>query len=552
MERRPVQARRSIRITMRSLLVALALAFCLVAIASPAEAHATLVESVPADGAVVPAPPDAVTLRFSEPVSPIAVSLLDGEGRSLVSAQDVANEGATLRLALPAKLPAGTYLVSYRVISVDSHPVGGSITFSIGVRSAAPPAPVDMAAGDVGWRTAAAIDRVLFYAGMIVAAGGVLFHRMVAGDLGRLAPAASRRLTVAASMAIAAALLATGLEGGQMTDGSWLALLEPATWRLGLATELGLSLIVSVAGLAALIAGLRVAAPLALAGAVVAIGALALSGHAATADPVWLTAPMLALHLLMVSFWLGSFWPLWSLLRHQPTTVALAALRRFSNLAVGAVMLLAAAGLGLAIIQLGSFHALTDTTYGSRLTFKLVLVLVLVLLALVNRYGLMPALGARQAEARHGLLASILAEAGLALAILATTALLCQAVPPRALAMAGHEHHHDAADGFAALAYRDGNGALVELVPARRGRNDLTLRLFDPDGRPLTPQEVTIELENRPAGIEPVSGRVTMVGPGLYRVDGAGLPVAGRWTIRVGALVSDFVRLGFTVTIPVP
>jgi copper transport protein len=45
---------------------------------------------------------------------------------------------------------------------------------------------------------------------------------------------------------------------------------------------------------------------------------------------------------------------------------------------------------------------------------------------------------------------------------------------------------------------------------------------------------------------------VTMVGPGLYRVDGAGLPVAGRWTIRVGALVSDFVRLGFTVTIPVP
>jgi len=43
-----------------------------------------------------------------------------------------------------------------------------------------------------------------------------------------------------------------------------------------------------------------------------------------------------------------------------------------------------------------------------------------------------------------------------------------------------------------------------------------------------------------------------MVGPGLYRIDGAELPVTGRWTIRVGALVSDFVRLGFTVTIPVP
>jgi len=353
-------------------------------------------------------------------------------------------------------------------------------------------------------------------------------------------------------VAIAAALLALGLEGGQMIEGSWLALLDPATWRLGLATELGLSLIVSMAGLAALTVGLGLAAPLALAGAIVAIGALALSGHAATADPVWLTAPMLALHLLMVSFWLGSFWPLWSLLRHEPTAVALVALRRFSNLAVGAVMLLAAAGLGLAIIQLGSFQALTDTAYGSRLTFKLVLVAVLVLLALVNRYGLMPALGAGQPEARHGLLASILAESGLALAILATTAWLCQAVPPRALAMAGHEHHHDTVVGFAALAYRDGNGALVEMVPARRGRNDLALHLFDADGGPLTPQEVTVELENQPAGIEPISGKVTKVGAGSYRVAGVDLPVAGRWTVRVGALVSDFARLSFTITIPVP
>ena len=63
---------------------------------------------------------------------------------------------------------------------------------------------------------------------------------------------------------------------------------------------------------------------------------------------------------------------------------------------------------------------------------------------------------------------------------------------------------------------------------------------------------MTVELENRPAGIEPISSRVTKVGAGVYRVAGAELPVAGLWTVRVGALVSDFVRLGFTVTIPVP
>src|SRR5690242_6540208 len=192
---RPVQARRSIRIMIRAPLIALALAACLVAIAGPAAAHATLVESVPADGAVVPAAPQAVTLRFNEPVRPIAVRLLDGQGRSLIAAEDVAAEGAMLRLTLPAGLSAGTYLVSYRVISLDSHPVGGSFTFSIGARSAAPPAPVDAAASDPGWLAAAAIDRVLFYAGLIIAAGGALFHRIVARDLGRLAPTARRRLT---------------------------------------------------------------------------------------------------------------------------------------------------------------------------------------------------------------------------------------------------------------------------------------------------------------------------------------------------------------------
>jgi copper transport protein len=537
----------------RSLLAAIALAFCLLPAARSAQAHAVLVETAPADGAVLPTPPGAVTLRFNEPVSPIAVKLLDGHGRSIVTPADVTAAGATLRIALPAGMADGTYLVSYRVISLDSHPVGGSFSFSVGARSTtgSPPVLVETAAGDRTWEAAAAIDRALFYAGLIVAAGGVLFHRIVARDLGRLAPIARRRFTAAGGLAITAALLALGLEGGHMIGGTWLDLLDPATWQLGLATRLGLSLVVSTAGLSALIVGLRIAAPLALAGAVLAIGALALSGHAATADPVWLTAPTLALHLLMVSFWLGSFWPLWGVLRHEPAAVALALLRRFSNLAVGAVSLLVGAGLVLAVVQLGSVQALTDTAYGSRLTFKLVLVLVLVLLALINRYGLMPALGGGDPQARHALLASIAAESGLALAILATTALLCQAVPPRALAMAGHDHRHDAG-GFAALAYRGGDGALVEMVPARRGRNSVTVHLFDAGGLPLSPREVTIELENRLAGIEPMSGTVTTTGPGAFRLDGLDLPVAGRWTVRVGALVSDFARVTFETTIPIP
>ncbi len=90
------------------------------------------------------------------------------------------------------------------------------------------------------------------------------------------------------------------------------------------------------------------------------------------------------------------------------------------------------------------------------------------------------------------------------------------------------------------------------MVPARRGRNSVTVHLFDAGGLPLSPREVTIELENRPAGIEPMSGTVTTIRPGVFRLDGLDLPVAGRWTVRVGALVSDFARFTFETTIPIP
>lgn len=74
-----------------------------------------------------------------------------------------------------------------------------------------------------------------------------------------------------------------------------------------------------------------------------------LSGHAATAEPRWLTTPSLALHTLAVAFWLGAFWPLLALLRDP--TPSIAAVRRFSLLAVPTVALLVATGLVIAVVQ---------------------------------------------------------------------------------------------------------------------------------------------------------------------------------------------------------
>ena len=47
-------------------------------------------------------------------------------------------DNATVTIRLPEGLMAGTHLLSWRVISADSHPVGGALTFSIGQPSAQP------------------------------------------------------------------------------------------------------------------------------------------------------------------------------------------------------------------------------------------------------------------------------------------------------------------------------------------------------------------------------------------------------------------------------
>jgi copper transport protein len=108
----------------------------LVLLPCPVAAHAVLVEAQPADGQQLDQAPAELTLRFSEPVVPISVRLLDARGAEL-SANGLEPRGDTLVLRPAGLLPQGAYLLSYRVTSVDGHPVGAAIRFGIGVRASA-------------------------------------------------------------------------------------------------------------------------------------------------------------------------------------------------------------------------------------------------------------------------------------------------------------------------------------------------------------------------------------------------------------------------------
>jgi copper transport protein len=64
-------------------------------------------------------------------------------------------------------------VLSWRVTSTDGHPIGGSITFSVGQASAARPAP-DSA--DTSTRWPLWLSRLVLYCGLFLGVGGAFFR----------------------------------------------------------------------------------------------------------------------------------------------------------------------------------------------------------------------------------------------------------------------------------------------------------------------------------------------------------------------------------------
>ena len=124
----------------RAAMAALALLF----LATSVLAHASLTATQPPDGAVVAAAPTKLALSFSEPVSPLALKLLQPDGSSIELERFVLRD-RTVEIETPPGLSTGTHVLSWRVVSEDGHPVGGSIIFSIGAPSSSVPVaePID-------------------------------------------------------------------------------------------------------------------------------------------------------------------------------------------------------------------------------------------------------------------------------------------------------------------------------------------------------------------------------------------------------------------------
>lgn len=499
-----------------------------IAMPDPAFAHAALIKAEPADGAVLAQSPSQLSLTFSEPVSPLVLTLVRPDGTS-VPLSSFRLSGQTVEIDNPQALKSGTHVLSWRVISADGHPVGGSVLFSVGTPSAAPAASD---AVDRGLRTAIWIGKVFLYIGLFFGVGGAF-------ALGWLAQGgrSGRNMIVAAILCgLAAAPLSLGFQGLDALGAPLARLAQPVIWQTGLGTSFGWTVLIALMalglGLLSLVVPRADARPLALAGLVGVGAALAASGHASAAEPQWLTRPMVFLHGTGIAVWAGALAPLGLALKRQPEKAG-PLLRRFSRAILFVVAVLAAAGIVLAVIQVQTPSALVHTAYGRLLLLKLVLLVFLFTLAAVNRFKLTAPAEAGNTEVQQRLARSIFIELLIVLAIFGVAAGWRFTPPPRALAIAAAQPASVHIHTLQAMAD-------LSIVPGHTGPVAASIFIMTGDFGPLDAKQVTLVLSKPDSGVEPIKRPATKLGDGTWRVDDLVIPVAGRWTARLDILVSDF------------
>lgn len=545
----------------RPLLVVAGVAAVVLGPALPAAAHATLASSSPAAQALLAQAPTSVNLRFSEDVGLGlgGVQVRDPGGTRVDVGQAVHPAGSGRLVQVGVRGGAlGTYLVTYRVVSADSHPISGGYTFDVGHAS---PAPAVSGVGPGGNRTSGillGVSRFVGYAGIITLVGALVF-------LGILWPGGGRGRTVRRLLSGGWVTALGGAVGGLLLQGPYAAglspvhALDPALLHPVTATTYGRALLLRIGFLLllpALVLPLRegvvrradrltiglVMLPL--------LATFSLTGHPAAGTNVPLALSVDVVHLLAVATWIGGLLVLAvGLLPTADAPVLTRVLPRWSRLATGAVVTLTATGTYAAWRELGlSVDRLTGTTYGRLLLVKVTLVLVVLAIgavsrAWVRRHYLVPVVAAGWDEAAERpaptpsdvrrLRRGVVAETAIAAVVIAVTALLVATSP-------GRVSSASAVGPVTESGQVAGRTVEIYLSPARTGRNELRVHLYDGAGRHAEVPQVTARLTSPDPGVGRYDLALRRVGPGEYENRSVALPVTGRWQLDVLVRTSEF------------
>jgi copper transport protein len=547
------------------MLSALSAVVALLALPSAAAAHAYLVKTVPAASVVLSTPPQNIQLTYDEAVEPrlaiISVTNADGHQETTGAVQRSSGNPDTLVVPLHAHLPEGWYLIYWRAISVDGHPVQGAFTYAVGPNPG--PAPQFQVPNISATATTPGvlITRWVMFVSVMAAIGLFAMRLFTARPLIRHVEGTTLRpLTLAFAVAAAIGLIAIPvyLDFATANDSLRsvfdLAALVPlyrvtAFGRAIVDEEITFALFCLAAGIALWVdrpdrPRRSIAALIASCGAVLAAAAVLVvpgaAGHAAQTSPRGLTLLFDWLHMASGSVWLGGLiglLVLWAAASSRLRVPTLSdCVPRFSNVALVSVAVLAATGVGEAIDHMPAVNALWETGYGKAILVKAGLLLGAMVIASGNLLRSRPRLIAARRQPEVGepaarlLRGLVSAEMVVVIGVVfAATVLSSLAPPPPAFALENSAIAKVGPGRVAQTVSHAGYVLQVLVSPNKAAAPDSFALRITRGGQPLRGANVTLLFNHLEMQMPQQEYQLTETQPGVYSRAAPALVMVGRW-----------------------
>lgn len=523
-------------------------------------AHAALLKTFPAASTEVDTPPREVRLVYDEAVEPrfAIISVTDAAAHQEVDGAVHRSAANVDEIDVPLKhVREGWYLVFWRVISVDGHPVRGAFTFKVGPNPGPPPQFVIPSLSETATTPGLLTFRWLTFLSFMTALGLFVLRTVIARPIvARVSGTSLRAVSVAFWVALAVALVATPVYVLVATAqfalrsvwsvGALVPLMRVSAFGRGyLDLELLLGLFAAAAAVALWLdrpdrSSRSVAGLLSLWGALLAGGAALLapgaSGHAAQTAPRALALAFDWLHLAAGSVWLGGLVGLLVLWRGLTPATRLAGLTvtvpRFSNVAFVSVMALLGTGIGAALLHLPTLASLWQTPYGKTILVKAGLLLAAMLVAAVNLLRTKPALerGTSAAAAAALLRRLVGVEAVLVTgAVFAAVVLSSLAPPPKELASLGKPSAHTGPGPVASVVDVAGYRLELRVTPNKAAvSNDFSVQVTR-GGKPVRGAAVIATFTMLDMEMPTQGYRLAEKSAGLYEHAAPALVMVGHW-----------------------
>jgi copper transport protein len=542
-----------------------AVAAVVLVLPSAAAAHAYLIRTTPTASGVLNTPPRDVALTYDEAVEPrfaiISVTDTTGHQQTTGPVRRSAANPDTLIAPLRPNLPQGWYLIYWRAISVDGHPVQGAFTYAVGPNPGPAPQFVVPSLSATATSPQLLVARWVMFLTVMVAIGLFALRLAIARPLVRRVPGTSlRAVSVAFVIASALGLLAIPvyLDFATANDslrsvfdlGALVPLFRVTAFGRG---YVDMTLCFALFCIAAWISlwldrpereRRSVAELVAITGAALAAAAVltipGAAGHAGQASPRGLSLFLDWLHLVAGSVWVGGLVGLLVLWRALPAGRRVAGLAvvvpRFSTVALPAVLALLSAGTVATIIHMPAVNAMWETGYGVAILVKIGLLLGAMALASGNLLRSVPRLAGSADHPELGVGASRLlrrlvsAEVIVVAGAVFTAALLSSlAPPPPAFALESSAIAKVGPGQVARTVERAGYVLQVLVSPNRAAAPDSFALRITKNGQPVRGANVTLTFNHLEMQMPQQEYQLTETRPGVYARAAPALVMVGKW-----------------------